>query len=135
MTNICREQNSTNQRQNVKKFLKIWPISAENWIRPMNVKANHILMNWQPMSHEWISNNALDLVKFVIRKRFWSEEKQEVDKEVDAVEMNDTRTSGNQGKPLPLEAKIALATWLGVAGLVTIVGNGIVRGWFPKKDL
>ena len=78
----------------------------------MNVKANYILTNWQPMSHEWISNNTLDLVKFVIRKRFWSEEKQEVDKEVDAVEMNDTRTSGNQGKPLPLEAKIALATWV-----------------------
>ena len=133
MTNICWEQNSTNQRQNFKKFLKIWPISAENWIRPMNVKANYILTNWQPMSHEWISNNTLDLVKFVIRKRFWSEEKQEVDKEVDAVEMNDTRTSGNQGKPLPLEAKIALATWLGVAGLVTIVGNGIVLWLISKK--
>ena len=50
--------------------------------------------------------------------------------------MNDTRTSGNQGKPLPLEAKIALATWLGVAGLLTIVGNGIVL-WliFRKRSL
>ena len=50
--------------------------------------------------------------------------------------MNDTHTSGNQGKPLPLEAKIALATWLGVAGLLTIVGNGIVL-WliFRKRSL
>ena len=47
--------------------------------------------------------------------------------------MNDTRTSGNQGKPLPLEAKIALATWLGIAGLVTIVGNGIVLWLISKK--
>ena len=50
--------------------------------------------------------------------------------------MNDTHTLGNQGKPLPLEAKIALATWLGVAGLLTIVGNGIVL-WliFRKRSL
>ena len=66
----------------------------------------------KPKSHKWILNNALDKVWFVTRKRFWSEEtnRLKVDKEVDAVEMNDTRTSGNQGKPLPLEAKIALAT-------------------------
>ena len=49
--------------------------------------------------------------------------------------MNDTRTSGNQGKPLPLKAKIALATQLGVAGLVTIVRNGIVLGLIFRKKI
>ena len=50
--------------------------------------------------------------------------------------MNDTHTLGNQGKLLPLEAKIALASWLGVAGLLTIAGNGIVL-WliFRKRSL
>ncbi|XP_022793378.1 probable G-protein coupled receptor No9 [Stylophora pistillata] len=50
--------------------------------------------------------------------------------------MNDTGNLKNQSGLLPLQAKIALATWLGVAGLVTIIGNGIVL-WliFRKRSL
>ena len=40
--------------------------------------------------------------------------------------MNNTSTCCSQGKPLALEAKITLATWYGLAGLATIIGNAIV---------
>ena len=40
--------------------------------------------------------------------------------------MNNTSTCCSQGKPLVLEAKITLATWYGLAGLATIIGNAIV---------